>query len=213
MALNSDLVRFVKEGLDRGLSREQLADALRRAGWPADQVAGAVTAFADLDFPIPVPRPVANISSRDAFMYVVMFATLILSGYSLGDVLFDLIDRAFPDAATQYYPPTLQAIRWSLATLIVAFPVYLYVAVLIARAVRIEPMKRASKVRRQLTYVMLSIAACVLIGDVISVVYSFLGGELTVRFILKVLTVALIAGTAFLYYLWDMRDDEKEPET
>jgi len=53
----------------------------------------------------------------------------------------------------------------------------------------------------------------VLIGDFTYVVYSFLGGELTVRFVLKALVVAVIAGTAFGYYLWDLRANEREPET
>jgi hypothetical protein len=125
MALNPALVAFVKKGLQRGLSRDAIAEVLLRAGWPAEQVTGAMTAYADLDFPIPVPRPVVNVSSRDAFLYVVMFATLILSGFTLGDLLFDLIEHAFPDPAMAYggyRAPLLQAIRWSLATLIVAVP-------------------------------------------------------------------------------------------
>ena len=76
-----------------------------------------------------------------------------------------------------------------------------------------RPTKRASKIRRRLTYVTLFIASCVLIGDFTYVVYSFLGGELTVRFVLKALVVAVIAGTAFGYYLWDLRANEREPET
>jgi len=34
--------------------------------------------------------------------------------------------------------------------------------------------------------------------------------ELTVRFVLKVMTFGLIAGTVFWYYLSDLRRDEKE---
>jgi hypothetical protein len=40
-----------------------------------------------------------------------------------------------------------------------------------------------------------------------------LGGELTIRFFLKVLTIAVIAGTIFGYYLWDLRREEEEQET
>jgi hypothetical protein len=196
------------------LPRADVEQVLLRAGWPPEQVKRALNSYSDVEFAIPVPRPVPSVSARDAFMHVVMFATLILSGYNLGDLLFELINRAFPDpAARAYSQSTLQAIRWSLSSLIVAFPVFLYVAWLVGRAIRREPTKRASRVRRRLTYVTLFIASCVLIGDFISVVYNFLGGELTVRFLLKVLTVALIAGRAFGYYLWELRADEKEPET
>jgi hypothetical protein len=147
-------------------------------------------------------------------MYVVMFATLILASYSLGDLIFDLINRAYPDPAEfRYQRPLLDAIRWSLASVIVSFPIFLGVAWLMARSVAADPTKGASKVRRYVTYITLSIAASALIGDVISLVYNFLGGELTVRFLLKILTVAVIAGTVFVYYVWDLRESEREPQT
>ena len=47
-------------------------------------------------------------------------------------------------------------------------------------------------------------------GDLITLVYNVLGGELTVRFVLKVITVAAIASTVFGYYLWDLRREERE---
>lgn len=214
MALSAELIGFVKESLHRGLSRADVEQVLLRAGWPAEQVRQALNSFSEVEFAIPVPRPVPSVSARDAFMYVVMFTTLILSGYNLGALLFELINRGFPDpGAREFSQSTIEAIRWYLSSLIVASPVFLYVAWLVGRDIRQEPTKRTSKVRRQLTYVTLFIASCVLIGDFISVVYNFLGGELTVRFVLKVLTVALIAGTAFSYYLWELRGDEKEPET
>ena len=214
MALSEDLMAFVKDALQRPVSRAQIEDALLRAGWPADQVRRALAAFADVEFAIPVPRPVPTVSAREAFMYVLMFATLFVSAYSLGDLLFDIINREFPDPAVEVSAQsTLQAIRWSLSSLIVAFPIFSWVAWLISRLVQIDPTKSASRIRRQLTYVTLFIASCVLIGDVITVIYSFLGGELTTRVALKVLTVGVISGTVFGYYLSDLRAVEKEPET
>lgn len=214
MALNPDLMAFVKDGLQRGLARADLEAVLIRAGWPPDQVGRALAGFADVEFAIPVPRPMPTISAREAFMYVLMFTTLFLSAYNLGDLVFSIINRAFPDPASSgFYQSTLQEIRWSLSSLIVAFPIFLWISWLIARLVRTDPIKRSSRIRRQLTYVTLFAAACVIIGDVITVIYSFLGGELTTRFVLKVITVGLIAGSAFGYYLSDLRSEEKEPET
>ena len=63
--------------------------------------------------------------------------------------------------------------------------------------------------RRWLTYVTLFVAACTLIGDLASRVYSLLGGELA-RFLLKVVVVGAIAGAIFWYYLSDLRTDEKD---
>ena len=64
--------------------------------------------------------------------------------------------------------------------------------------------------RRWLTYLTLFLAAVVLVGDMITLVYNVLGGELTVRFVLKVLVAALIAGSIFGWYLVDLRREERE---
>src|SRR5262249_6784477 len=134
-------------------------------------------------------------------------------GYNVADLLFDLINLKFPDPSDIAREWTVRQIRWSLSSVIVAFPVFLSAAWLIARTIGRDPTKRASKIRSRLTYGTLFIASSVLIGDFTYVIYSFLGGELTVRFVLKALVVAVIAGTAFGYYLWDLRANEKEPET
>ena len=55
--------------------------------------------------------------------------------------------------------------------------------------------------------------SCVLIGTVAAVVYNLLDGAVTVRFVLKVMTVGTIAGTAFAYYVRDLRAAEADPET
>ena len=59
----------------------------------------------------------------------------------------------------------------------------------------------------------LFVAAGVIIGDLTALVYSFLGGALGMRFGLKALTVAVIAGGIFGYYLWDLRQEERETQT
>ncbi len=87
---------------------------------------------------------------------------------------------------------------------------FLYVARYLGRELARNPIKRLSAVRRWLTYLTLFLAATVLIGDMIALVYNLLGGEIAVRFLLKVLVAAVIAGAIFGYYLWDIRRDEVE---
>jgi hypothetical protein len=210
--VDDELRDFIREALAQSLSREQIKSALAQAGWPSDQIANALSAFAVIDFPLPVPKPKPYLSAREAFLYLILFTTLYISAYNLGSIIFQFINRAFPDPAVsgvvgEYIS---YSIRWSVSSLIVAFPIFLYVSYRINRAVKLDPVKRASKIRKWLTYITLFIAASVLIGDLTTLVFNLLGGELTVRFVLKVLTVGVIAGTIFGYYLWDLRQEERE---
>ena len=215
MAINEELLGFVKDALARGQSRTSIEDALLQAGWKPDQVKSALGAFAQVDqFPIPVPRPKLYLSAREAFMYLVLFTTLYLTTFNLGRLIFQFANLAFPDPAAMhdFADSAREAIRFSVASLVIAFPIFLYLSLLIGRSIKRDPSKRASKVRKWLTYMTLFVAAAVIIGDLTALVYNFLGGELSLRFALKVLTVAAIAGGIFGYYLWDLRKEEGESE-
>jgi len=213
MALSESLLQFVKESLGRGLTRDQIDAALLRAGWPADQVKRALGSYATVEFPVPVPRPPEEGAGREAATYVLLFVTLAISAFNLGSLLFELINRAFPDPAAVTRPFTLEAVRWSVASLVVTFPIFLYVAMLVDRQVRADPLKRASRRRRNVTYLALVLTAAILIGVFITLVYNLLGGDLTARFLLKALTVAGISGSIFIFGLRDLRRSEAQPET
>ncbi|HEY4583795.1 MAG TPA: DUF5671 domain-containing protein, partial [Lysobacter sp.] len=207
---SQDLELFVRDALLRGQSRAAIDAALVQAGWSPQQTHSVLDAYADVDFPVPVPRPRASLSAREAFAYLVMFATLYFGAWNLGSLLFDLINRTWPDPAMTGYVFRSGdgSIRWSMAALIIAFPVFVFVARRVARDVGLHPIKRLSAVRRWLTYITLFVAATVLIGDTTTLVYNALGGELTLRFVLKVLVVGAIAGGVFGYYLRDLRCEE-----
>ena len=212
MAVNEKLTGFIREALNLGLARDEIRGALSQADWSDEEAEAALRSFAAVDFPIAVPRPRPSLEAREAFQYLVLFGTLYLGAFSLGSLFFQFINLAFPDplwsqAETEAIP---EAIRWAVASLVVATPVFLYAARAISREIAVSPLKRTSPVRRWLTYLTLAIAAGVLIGDSTNLVYSLLGGEVTARFLLKALTIGSIAGTIFVYYLRDLRRDEKE---
>jgi hypothetical protein len=206
------LESFVKEALQSGSSRSDIAKALEDAGWPVAQIANALDAFADTAFPVPVPKPRPSLSARDAFLYLVMFSTLYYGAWNLGSLLFSFVDRIFPDPASgsNFAYLATESQRWSTAAVIIAFPIFFFVARYISRQIQRNPFKRLSPARRWLTYLTLFVATGTLLGDLTTLVFNLLGGDLTVRFALKVLVVAAIAGTAFAYYLLDLRKEEKE---
>lgn len=206
----SDIHGFVREALAKGIPKAEIKTALLRADWQEDEVVSALDAFADVDFPIPVPRRKPYLSAREAFIYLVLFLCLYITAFSFGKLLFDFINRWVPDVLRQYESTDVNAVRMSVSALIVAFPVYLWLTSLMAAAIRRDPEKKGSKIRKWLTYITLFITAGVIIGDLITLLFNLLGGELTLRFFLKVLTVLMIAGIIFGYYLWDLRKEEKE---
>jgi hypothetical protein len=200
------LTRFVQRALEQEVPRSRIEAALLAAGWPRDKVDRALSGFAEVDFPLPVPRPEPYLSAREAFLYLLLFSTLFLSAFNLGSVLFQLINKAVPDPAGAAF--SSGSARWALAYVVVAFPIYLVLAVRQERELTRDPALRASKVRKWLTYLTLFVAAGFLIGDMVALVHHLLDGELTVRFLLKVLVVAVLAGAGFGYYLRDLRKEE-----
>jgi len=207
---SQELERFVYDALSRGESKASIAAALAGAGWRDEQTRGVLDAYADTPYVVPVPKPRASVSAREAFLYLVMFAALYFAAWHLGSLLFDLINRAWPDPAdTGYAWQSIErSIRWSTAALIITFPVFAYVSHYVSRDVARHPIRRLSPVRRWLTYLTLFVAATVLICDMTTLVFNVLGGELSIRFVLKVLVVAAIAGSAFGWYLHDLRREE-----
>lgn len=210
--MNPDLERFVRDALAVAVPRERIRAELIRGGWPADEIDAALGAWIESDLALPVPRRRMVLSAREAFVYLVLFATLYAVAFNVGAILFASIERWLPDAARgRSWEPWRNTLRWGAAALLIAFPVFLFASRIIARSLAREPEKRNSGVRRWLTYLTLFIAALVLIGDLVVVVSSMLSGELATRFLLKAAVVFVIAGVVFGHYLGGLRRDEDEP--
>jgi hypothetical protein len=79
MAVNKELVDFVREALSRKVPRADIEQALQRGGWTTEQTRAALDAFVDIDFPLPVPRARPYLSAREAFQHLLLFATLYTS--------------------------------------------------------------------------------------------------------------------------------------
>lgn len=210
--MNADLQLFVRDSLARGLPRAALRERLLEAGWRADEVESALAGFAEVDFPVPVPRRKPSLSAREAFLYLVLFATLYITAFHLGLVLFAIVDRWLPDAVQNPYSLrwATEALRNGIAALVIAFPIFLFLSMLIGRAMARDPEKRGSAVRKWLTYLTLFVAALVLIGDLTFVLQRLLAGELVARILWKTLVVFAIAGTVFGHYLAGLRGEERE---
>ncbi len=146
---------------------------------------------------------------RDVFMYLLVFVTLIIVSVNVGTLLFQFVNLGVPDVVVDPYRPIesyKDTIRWSVAMLIIVFPVFVWAMRFLARDIVANPEKRDLKIRRWVLYLTLFAAGAVLVGDLVALVYSFLQGELTMRFVLKIAAILLVAGTAFTYFLNELRE-------
>lgn len=144
-------------------------------------------------------------SPREVFLYLLLIITLYVSVGSFTALLFQYVNVLFPDPLEYGHLGALDIIRRSTAALVIVFPVYLLLAVLLTRDVAKDARKADLRVRKWLLSLTLFLAALAIIGDLVTVLYNFLSGELSVRFTLKALVVLDVAGVIFGYYLWDMR--------
>jgi len=195
------LAVFVGDALTSGKSRVEIADALAAAGWAPNEVSEAMHAWADTDFSPPVPRPRPYVSARDAFYYGLMFVALAMTAIHLTWLSFILIDRWLPEPGQENnYVFALSSMRWTISTLVVFAPLFLILNARIVRATRADPGKRRSGVRKWFGYITLFLAAMSLLGDLMTIIYAFLNGELAARLLAKSAVVALLAGSVFLYF-------------
>jgi hypothetical protein len=196
------LADFVGKALAAGRSREDITAALLAAGWQDSEVTRAMDAWADGGFAPPVPRPQSIVSARDAFFYGLLFCLLATAVFSMNALGMGLIDLWFAEADPNTPLPrwVRQDFRWSIAVLIVVLPLFLWLTMRERRQIAGDPARKRSALRKWFCHITLFFAATGLVGDLMYLVYAFLGGELTTPFLFKSGLVLVTLVLVFLYY-------------
>ncbi len=142
-------------------------------------------------------------------MHLLAIVTLYWSAISFTTLIWQFINKWFPDALTDQYSSSSATglIRFSVSALIIVFPVFILVSWYLNKIYRREAEVRDSRIRKWLIYLTLFITSLVIIGDLVTLINTLLGGEVTARFILKALSIIIVAGVIFGYYLNDVRKD------
>ena len=151
------------------------------------------------------------IGPKDIFLELWVMGTLYLSASFTITLLFQYVNYFLVDLANPY-SFSQSTVRWVVAALIAILPTHIFALRLREKEYLVVPAKREHKFRKLLVYLTLFIAAIACVADLATLVYYFLGGELSIRFLLKVLSVAAVAGGVFWYYLKDLkRETSKLP--
>ena len=152
-------------------------------------------------------------SPKDVFLHLLAIVALYFSAGSFITLIFQLVNVWIPDLVAEHFynlQGIYQAIRWSISVLVVVFPVYILTSWFLNKGYLANPSKRNLWIRKWLIYFTLFVSAIIIIGDLVFLMNNLLGGELTIRFLLKVLTVLFVASSVFSYYFWDLRRHKVE---
>jgi hypothetical protein len=213
MNTNPDIQEFIKRAKQGGASEQALVGMLTVRGWPEKEVYEALAIHYEQNVGMQIPRRGGTgTAAKDAFFYLLIFSTLATWTIGLGALAFTLIDRWLADSlfsTSSYQGYDAYSAAASIASVLVAFPVYLLVTRSVLREEKSHPEKLFSPVRKWLTYMALVIAACIFIGDLIAALTYFLRGEITSRFLAKAFVVLAISGGVFFFYYGGLKRSEQ----
>jgi hypothetical protein len=148
-------------------------------------------------------------NAKYAFYYLLSLAALIFMALSVGMIIFGVIDKTVIDALNYNSYNSVDAqLKFAISALFIAAPIYYFLSRLINRGLNKKELELDSSLRRWLTYFIILVSSLIILGVFIGVINNFLSGELTVRFILKAVTMLVIAAAVFSFYFYDIKRKE-----
>lgn len=151
-------------------------------------------------------EPSRKLSPQFFFLAIGSLVTLIASVSAFLNLVFSALDHVFPDVLTAsyqygYVSYSYDAMRSALAILIIVFPVYLLLNRLWSRTIAKGMSHWDEVIRKWIIYLILFLASVTVIVDLVTLVRYFVSGEITIRFVLKVLVVLVTALIVGWYYV------------
>lgn len=143
----------------------------------------------------------------DVFLYLGIAISLIVSVTNFLQVIFAAVDRKFIDVLqlTSYASGMASDERFAIASLVVMFPIYVALSWYVSRDIAKFLYKQDIFIRKVMIYCTLFITVLTLIGTLVSVIYNYLGGDLSMSFGFKALSVFVTALALFGYYYYSLR--------
>lgn len=199
MPVQKELSDYIREALKAGQSRETIHATLLAENWTETEVEIALAQWSDTTPAGPVPRPVRSTSAKDAFFYALLFVGFgMVAGNTLA-MLLAQVNFWIPEAGrVDRYQ--VSGIRWAMAAIIVFAPAFWYMNRVDSRATIADSSRSHNTIRRWLSSLAMLIAVITLMGDALYLIYKFLDGHVTARFLAKSAIVALIAAVVLSYF-------------
>ena len=141
------------------------------------------------------------ISPKDTFLHLLAAATLYIAAIGVLVLIWGLAEYWFPDEFETFNSGADGgAVRGGVSMAIVAFPIFVYLSLLIRRRIKSGELDGLSTLRTSFVYVNLFVVTVVCLITLMVTLNAFLGGDLTPRFLVRAGGVLGIVGLIYLYY-------------
>ena len=144
---------------------------------------------------------------KDFFLWAGAMIAFYVSVIAFINLIFEYVNYLYPDPLNAYpIDPYQSGISGFMATVIVAFPIFLVLMRIIRRSIAIDATRQEVWVRRWSLVCTVFVTVIAIAITLVVLLMTFLnGGELTLRFLLKILTVLLVAGASFAHFFADIK--------
>ncbi|MFH1608389.1 MAG: DUF5671 domain-containing protein [Patescibacteria group bacterium] len=140
------------------------------------------------------------------FLSAGVLISLITSIVSFLNLAFETLNKKFPDVLNATYQYgynsyNYENLRAALATLIIIFPIFLVLVYFWNKIIKTTKLSKVEEIiKKWMVYLIIFLASVVIIVDLVVLVRYFVSGEITNRFIYKILVTLVTAGVVGKYF-------------
>lgn len=217
---NQGLVRYIEQTRSQNVPDDVIKAHLISAGWSENDILLALTPnpppSQDKVLPPAPPPPIQpepHFGMWVGFLYILFFISLYVVATAMGGLFNQWIDKLIPNPTNQLSYGSLDSlnetmVRVYVSSLIVGYPIFAFLAVILHKQTQKQPQIKNLRSRKLLIYTTLVGTFIIMIGNIISTIFNFLGGSVTLNTLGHLGVTFLISGSIFFYFLHEVKTDK-----
>lgn len=218
---SSEVVAYIAKLRTQKVPDTRILEKLLESGWDKNKAQALLDSSVD-DLP-PAPSPTFDMEVKksvikgsmwDAFEHILLFIGLYVLSISITLTLLMFVDHWFTNIDDLSSYSDVWSSQWQnsmlrgyISAMIVSYPVFSFFFYRVTKRTLSNPQLRSLKSRKFLIYFTLVVTFIIMLGYIINAIYSFLNGNITMNFVLRILTILGVSGSIFAYYLYQVRED------
>lgn len=210
----NEIEEYIANAREKKVPNDQIKAVLLRSGWPEADVekslneANSKSSLSNLP-----PPPVPHVGMWTGFLYIIFFISLYILATSVGTLLHSWVDQVLktglPDDYSFYRSFNDYATQIAIASIIVSYPIFTALAVMLKKQLVTKPYVRNLRARKILIYITLIGTFLIMIGHLIQTIYTFLNGSGNSNTFGHFMVTLVVAGTIFGYFISEVKYDSK----